>query len=132
MTYYLEIYSYHKSLLYIHSIREWRPLPLVMFLHFCSYTGDVDIWWAIAFLYWSFSKQPSRTYFANLFMFNASVYSLTAFGAKLLFHSGRPYLERIELGDMTLKELTSAEFGNPSGHSLSSMANPLFLYIQIT
>ena len=47
---------------------------------------------------------------------------------KLYFHSGRPYLDNIELADLTLKEYTSAEFGMPSGHSVSSSCNPLFFF----
>jgi len=38
----------------------------------------------------------------------------------------------MELADMTLKEYTSAEFGMPSGHSVSSISNPLICYYYFT
>ena len=132
ITYYTEIKFYHSSLDYIEQVRHWRPVPLVAILHFFSYSGDVDVWWIIAFVIWGFSKNQLRTYFINLFIFQGSTYVFIIFLVKLLFHSGRPYYERIELGDMTLHEMTSAEFGNPSGHSLSAIANPLFMYLYFT
>jgi len=51
---------------------------------------------------------------------------------KLIFHSGRPYLDKIELADLALHEYTSAEFGMPSGHSTSSIMNPLMFYYYFT
>jgi membrane-associated phospholipid phosphatase len=54
------------------------------------------------------------------------------FVVKLICHSGRPYLNKIELADMTLHEYTSAEFGMPSGHSASSIMSPLMFYYYFT
>lgn len=86
----------------------------------------------IAIFYWGFSKKYSRKYFINLFCINNSYYIFIIFFGKVLFRSGRPYLENIELCDLTLNENTSAEFGNPSGHSISSIANPYFIYLFMT
>lgn len=101
-------------------------------MHFCSYTGDVDPWWMIAFFYWGFSQSKMRTDFVNQFLIANSMPIWLTFSIKLTFHASRPYQNKIELADLTLKEYVSAEFGNPSGHSMSSIANPLFFYYYFT
>ena len=50
----------------------------------------------------------------------------------MYFHSGRPYLEKMDLADMELHEYTSAEYGMPSGHSMASISNPLIMYYFFT
>jgi membrane-associated phospholipid phosphatase len=65
-------------------------------------------------------------------MFASSMGSFLTLSVKLFFHGGRPYLENIELADMTLGEYTSAEFGMPSGHSISSSLHPFFIFYYFT
>lgn len=46
--------------------------------------------------------------------------------SKSIFHSGRPYLDNIKLGDLTMNEHVSAEFGMPSGHGISISTHLVF------
>lgn len=43
---------------------------------------------------------------------------------KPVFHMSRPYFDNISLGDTILKDC-SAEFGNPSAHSIMAGQSPL-------
>ena len=120
------------SNVHIENIQKWRPSWFVKIMHFCSYSGDFDLWWAFAFLYWGISKSKNRTDWVNQFLLCNSTSIFIVHMVKLIFHSGRPYLDKIELADLTLHEYTSAEFGMPSGHSTSSIMNPLIFYYYFT
>ena len=50
------------------------------------------------------------------------------FITKAMFHAGRPYLDNIELGDTTMHETVSAEFGCPSGHSIIVWSAIMYFY----
>jgi hypothetical protein len=52
---YMEINMVEASMKHTEEIKQWRPDWFVKIMHFCSYTGDVDPWWMIAFAYWGFS-----------------------------------------------------------------------------
>jgi hypothetical protein len=132
LTQYLEVILYQKSIDFIKENKHYRPVALVKVMHLFSYTGEVDVWMMVSFFYWGFSKKYSRKYFINLFCINNAYYTFLIFAGKVLFRSGRPYLEHIDLADLELHEITSAEFGNPSGHALSSVANPYFIYLFMT
>ena len=101
-------------------------------MHLLSYSADGITQVVLNLAIWAWDLKDDN-YFINLFWFNATFMYVVLYITKALFHAGRPYLDDIELGDTTMSETVSAEFGCPSGHSIlvwSSVFNLLRWYTE--
>lgn len=133
LTPFLKYLLYEPTKNYIDVIRHLKTRPKDIVMHYLSYSGDAETWVVLTLLVWAWDLKDNN-YFINLFWFNLTYMFIILYITKSLFHAGRPYLDNIELGDSTINENVSAEFGCPSGHSIivwSTVFNLLRWYTEI-
>lgn len=130
------LYSF--SIEHIKSIKPFRDQYTLTskIIHFFSYAAEGDVLFITNLVYWSITCTYSRdraTRFINFSILTQFQSGIALFLLKPIFHHSRPYLDNFILADTNFKELScSAEFGNPSGHMLTSTQLVLTMYWYIT
>ena len=130
------LYSF--SIEHIKSIKPFRDQYTLttQIIHMFSYAAEGLVLFMILLMYWSITciysleKATRFVNFSCIALFQAGNF---LFMLKIIFHHSRPYLDNFTLADTNIKELScSAEFGNPSGHMLTSTHLVLSMYWYIT
>jgi len=89
-------------------------------MYLYSDLGAGEPYYVLIVLFWSKSKNTkleNSQYTANYLMSCFFVGLFFCYSLKPIYHESRPFFDDITLGDMNIKDC-SAEFGNPSAHSI--------------
>ena len=115
---------YDYSIEHIKSIRPFRDQYTLTskIIHFFSYAAEGTFLVGANLIYWSYTHTYSRDRATRFFNFSMMVQfyaAITQCIIKPFFHRSRPYMDDFTLSDSNFKEMScSAEFGQPSGHTL--------------
>jgi len=103
-------------------------------MHLLSTLGEGDPYFYYFVVCWAINKKSrygNSAYEANYFIFAFLTATLICYIFKPFFHMSRPYFDNLDLGDKKINDC-SAEFGNPSGHSVltAQTCTTLVLYYE--
>ena len=96
-------------------------------MHLFSDLGEGNPYFYAFVILWATNKNTkygNASYESNYLIFALVSATQMSYILKPTFHMSRPYFDNITLGDTIMKDC-SAEFGNPSGHSLLAGQTPL-------
>lgn len=122
---------YEKSKDHIRWLDQYRTPTLTWYMHFCSIYGDGGDFPNIYVLIGAMNINKGR--FNSLYLMNYLLQTMLigayfCYSLKVFFISSRPFFDDISYADLGIKDC-SAEFGNPSAHSLlATLTIPVFLW----
>ena len=115
---------------------EWidkniRCPALTWYMHFCSVYGDGGEFPTLYVIIGALNINKgsfNSLYLMNYFMHTTIMGAYMTFALKPLFIASRPFFDDVKYADMGIKDC-SAEFGNPSAHSLlATQTIPILLW----
>lgn len=121
-----ELY-YEKSKEHIVWVQQYKTPFFDSIMHLFSDLGEGNPYFYAFVILWATNKNTkygNASYEMNYFIMALVGATQMSYILKPTFHMSRPYFDNIDLGDTIMKDC-SAEFGNPSGHSLLAGQTPL-------
>jgi len=118
---------YERSKDHIEWLQPYKQPWLDSIMHLLSFLGQGDPYAYFFIFIWALkinNKNANSQYEINYFMISLFAGMNVSYLLKPVFHMSRPYFDNISLGDTILKDC-SAEFGNPSAHSVMAGQSPL-------
>jgi membrane-associated phospholipid phosphatase len=122
---------YEPSKEFIFWLKQFKRPWIDKSMHILSQIGDGDGYFYILIILWStgkWNKTSNALYEINYVALTYLMCTSLCYILKPIFQKSRPYFDDIELGDTILQDC-AAEFGNPSGHSMSAAVVPPILWL---